>query len=71
MNYNEWAKEYFNEAENIMKTIKKYEKLLESGAEKNEENINSIIAFYRYIYYDALNTGKMLKERAERVHNAA
>jgi hypothetical protein len=70
MNYNEWAEEYFNDAKNVMKTIKKYEKRIESGEETNEENINSIIAFYRYVYYDILNTAKMLKNRAEAINNA-
>lgn len=70
MNYNEWAEEYFNDAKNVMKTIKKYEKRIESGEETNEENINSIIAFYRYVYYDIMNTAKMLKNRAEAINNA-
>ncbi|MBQ5347491.1 MAG: hypothetical protein IIU39_05530 [Ruminococcus sp.] len=70
MNYNEWAEEYFNDAKKVMKTIKKYEKRIESGEETNEENINSIIAFYRYVYYDILNTAKMLKNRAEAINNA-
>ncbi len=71
MNYNEWAEEYFNDAENIMKTIEKYKNLLDSGDETNEENINSIIAFYRYVYYDLINTGKMLRERGKKAENAA
>ncbi len=71
MDYKKWAEEYFIDAEKVMKTIKKYEKLLESGEEKNEENINSIIAFYRYVYYDILNTGKMLLNKAEGKTNAA
>lgn len=64
MNYNEWANEYYKDAENIKKTINKYEKILETEKPRNEENINSVIAFYRYVYYDLLNTAKMLKERA-------
>ena len=71
MDYNEWAEEYLYDAENLLKTIRKYEKLLKSGDEKNEENINSIIASYRYIYYDLINTAKMMKERAKDKENAA
>lgn len=71
MNYKKWAEEYFNDAENVMKTVKKYEKRIESGEEKNEENINSIIAFYRYVYYDLINTGKMLLKKSEGKTNAA
>lgn len=71
MNYNEWAREYFNDADNLMKTIRKYENLLKEGNEKNEENLNSIIASYRYVYYDLINTAKMLKKKAEGVKNAS
>ena len=38
-------------------------KLIKDGKATNEENVNSIIASYRYIYYDLINTAKMLKER--------
>ncbi len=71
MNYNEWAEEYYKDAENIKKTMNKYEKILAEEKPRNEENINSIIAFYRYVYYDLINTAKMLKERAEVKENAA
>ncbi|MCH5303363.1 MAG: hypothetical protein J1E41_00745 [Ruminococcus sp.] len=71
MNYTEWAQEYYRDAENVMKTIKKYENILKNSKEPNEENLNSIIASYRYIYYDILNTAKMLDERAKENKNAA
>ncbi|MBR2279361.1 MAG: hypothetical protein IJ903_00320 [Ruminococcus sp.] len=71
MDYNEWAKEYLTDAEKILKTIRKYENLLKNGDEKNEENLNSIIASYRYIYYDLINTAKMMKSRAKEKTNAA
>lgn len=71
MNYNEWAEEYIKDAENLKKVIDKYYKLIKEGKATNEENVNSIIASYRYIYYDLINTAKMLKERAKESVNAA
>lgn len=71
MNYNEWAEEYIKDAENLKKVIDKYYKLIKDGKATNEENVNSIIASYRYIYYDLINTAKMLKERAKESVNAA
>lgn len=71
MNYNKWAEEYIKDAENLKKVIDKYYKLIKDGKATNEENVNSIIASYRYIYYDLINTAKMLKERAKESVNAA
>ena len=71
MNYIEWAQEYYKDAERVMKTIKKYEKILKNTGQTNEEKLNSIIASYRYIYYDVLNTAKMLESRAKVNENAA
>lgn len=71
MNYIEWAQEYYKDAERVMKTIKKYEKILKNTGQANEEKLNSIIASYRYIYYDVLNTAKMLESRAKGNENAA
>ncbi len=71
MNYIEWAEEYINDAEKIKKVIDKYYKLLKDGETTNEENINSVIASYRYIYYDLINTAKMLKARAKENADAA
>ena len=71
MNYIEWAEEYINDAKKIKKVIDKYYKLLKDGETTNEENINSVIASYRYIYYDLINTAKMLKARAKENADAA
>lgn len=71
MNYFTWSKEYYRDAENLLVTIRKYEKILKEGKIQNLEKINSILSNYRNIYYDILNTGKMLEERAEELKNAA
>ncbi len=71
MNYIEWAQEYYKDAERVMKTIRKYEAILKNKGHANEEKLNSIIASYRYIYYDVLNTAKMLESRAKENKNAA
>ncbi|MEE3333480.1 MAG: hypothetical protein VZR54_04295 [Ruminococcus sp.] len=63
MNYKEWSDEYFRDAENLKKTIRKYEAIAKNSS-RNLEKINTIIFSYRNIYYDILNTGKMLRERA-------
>ena len=71
MNYLVWAQEYYRDAEKLQKTITKYEKQLNTRKGKNLEKLNSIIASYRNIYYDVLNTGKMLEERYRESNNAA
>lgn len=71
MDYFTWSQEYFKDAENLMKTIRKYEKMLKEGNVKNYEKLNSIISSYRNIYYDIYNTGKMLLVRAMEESNAA
>ena len=71
LNYFTWSQEYYRDAENLQKTIKKYEKALKEGKVQNLELINSIIANYRNIYYDILNTAKMLEARAKEEQNAA
>mgnify|MGYP006967317810 CR=1 FL=1 len=59
------------DAENLLKTIRKYEKVLKEGKVQNLELINSILSNYRNIYYDILNTAKMLEARAKEEQNAA
>ncbi len=71
MDYFTWSQEYYRDAENLLKTIRKYELMLKEGNVKNLEKINSIIAKYRGIYYDVLNTARMLEERALVQTNAA
>lgn len=71
MNYFTWSQEYYRDAENLLKTIRKYEKVLKEGKMQNLEMINSIISNYRNIYYDILNTAKMLEARAGEEQNAA
>ncbi len=71
MDYFTWSQEYYNDAENLLKTIRKYEEQLKKGDTDNLEFLNSTISSYRYIYYDLLNTAKMLEARAMEEKNAA
>lgn len=71
MDYFTWSQEYYNDAENLLKTIRKYEEQLKKGETDNLEFLNSTISSYRYIYYDLLNTAKMLESRAMEEKNAA
>lgn len=71
MDYFTWSQEYYNDAQNLLKTIRKYEEQLKSGETDNLELLNSTISSYRYIYYDLLNTSKMLEARASEEKNAA
>lgn len=71
MDYFTWSQEYYNDAENLLKTIRKYEEQLKKGEADNLEFLNSTISSYRYIYYDLLNTAKMLEARAMEEKNAA
>ena len=63
LNYFTWSQEYYETAEELKKTIKKYETVLKEGKVQNLELINSIIATYKNIYYDLINTGKLIEER--------
>lgn len=71
MNYIEWANEYYKDAENLKKTINKYESILKEGKDKNEEKLNKTISFYTYVYYDLVNTAKMLEKKGKKKVNAA
>lgn len=71
MDYFTMSKEYFRDAENILKTLRKYESKLKGCKKENLEKLNSTIASYRYIYYDLLNTAKLLEKRGRKVQNAA
>lgn len=71
MDYFTMSKEYYHDAEKIKKTLKKYESKLNGCKKENLEKLNSTIASYRYIYYDLLNTAKLLEKRARKIHNAA
>jgi hypothetical protein len=65
MDYIDWAEEYKNDAKKIKKIIDKYRNILKEGKSKNEENINSVISSYEYIYYDLINTAKKLERRVK------
>jgi hypothetical protein len=71
MNYFTWSKEYYSDAENLLKTIRKYEEELKKGDSGNFEFLHSTISSYRNIYYDLLNTAKMLESKAMEEQNAA
>lgn len=71
MDYFIWSQEYYRDAENLLKTIRKYEQQLKAGETDNLELLNSTISSYRYIYYDLRNTAKMLESRAMEEINAA
>ncbi|MBQ5397897.1 MAG: hypothetical protein IIU14_00485 [Ruminococcus sp.] len=71
MNYHDWSNEYFRDAEKIKKTLEKYEKMLREGKSKNKEKLNTTVFAYRNIYYELLNTGRMLRDRANGVMDNA
>lgn len=61
------AQDYRKDAENILKTIRKYEARLDTAKRINLEKLNSTIASFRYIYYDLINTAKLLEERGGKI----
>ncbi|MBR2108426.1 MAG: hypothetical protein IJ932_00540 [Ruminococcus sp.] len=67
MDYFTMSKEYFQDAKKILKILRKYEAKLKSSKKENLEKLNSKIASYRYIYYDLLNTAKLLEKRAKKI----
>ena len=66
MDYFTMSQEYFRDAENVLKTMRKYESKLNGCKKENLEKLNSKIASYRFIYYDLLNTAKLLEKRAKK-----
>lgn len=66
MDYFTMSQEYYRDSEKILKTMRKYESKLNECRKENLEKLNSTIASYRYIYYDLLNTAKLLEERARK-----
>ena len=66
MDYFTMAKEYYQDAEKILKTLRKYEAKLSRSKKENLEKLNSKIASYRYVYYDLLNTAKLLEKRGKK-----
>lgn len=69
MDYFTMSQEYYCDAEKILKTLRKYEAKLNGCKKENLEKLNSTIASYRYIYYDLLNTAKLLQKRAKKFNN--
>ena len=69
MDYFTMSQEYYRDSESILKTLRKYEKKLNGCRKENLEKLNSTIASYRYIYYDLLNTAKLLEDRAKKFGN--
>ena len=67
MDYFTMSKEYVQDAKKILKTLRKYEAKLKKSKKENLEKLNSKIASYRYIYYDLLNTAKLLEKRAKKI----
>lgn len=65
MNYLIWAQEYYTDAGNLKKVIESYEQRLKRGEYTNYESISSIISGYRNIYYEVLNTAKLLEARGK------
>lgn len=59
MNYKEMAEEYFQQANTLQETIKKYKKLPEKQQNKG------LIFHYTYLRYDLLRTGKYLLSKSE------
>ena len=70
MDYKEWSREYYRDAEKLLKTLRKYQRMLKNGNGGNLEELNSTVASYRYIYYDLLNTAKLLESRGEKADAA-
>ncbi len=70
MDYKEWSREYYRDAKKLLKTIRKYEKQLADSGRQNLEELNSTISSYRYIYYDLINTAKLLESRGEKTNAA-
>ena len=65
MDYKEWSQEYYRDAKSLLKTLRKYELMLKNGTKENLEELNSTVSSYRYIYYDLLNTAKLLEKRGD------
>ena len=67
MDYFTMSKDCYRDAEQLLKTIRKYEAKLSGSKKENLEKLNSKIASYRFIYYVLINTAKLLGKRAEKL----
>lgn len=67
--YGKMAEDYFTSAEKIKKLIEKFKSDKELKI-KNPKEYNSRISAVRAIYNDCIQTGNILRERAEKYENA-
>lgn len=65
MDYKAMADEYFKSAEDLLKTLRKYEDQLKTCKACNREQINGVIAYYRSLRNEALHTAITLSRRAD------
>lgn len=65
VSYFDMAEEYFKSAENLQRLIEKLKSNKELKA-KNPKEYNSNLSQVRAIYSDCMQTGNLLRERAER-----
>lgn len=67
MDYKAMSEEYYETAKGLKRTIGKYKNMLK-GSKCNREYVNAQIAGFRSIYYDVVNTAKLLENRAKGGH---
>ena len=65
MDYKAMAAEYYQSAQRLQRTQRKYEDQLKTCKACNREKINGIIAYYQSLYNEALHTAAVLSRRAD------
>ena len=73
MDYLEWAREYYQNAQRVKAVIeRRYRQLKDSSlTADSRKRLNDELKEYRRIYYDLTKTGDLLRDRAEAVSRDA
>ena len=73
MDYSEWAREYFLNAQRVKSVIdKKVSRLNDKGLTADDKKqLNSDIKEYRRIFYELSRVGEILRDRAGKVKGEA
>ena len=64
IDYREWSREYYEEAQKILNVIKRKQEQLKAATKDEQKTLNEQIIGYRMIYYDLLKSAETLSERA-------
>lgn len=65
MDYQAMAEEYYQTAQDLQRTIRKYEEQLNNCKGYNRQHLRSVISKYRRLYSEVIHTAAILTQRAK------